>query len=499
MTQCYAFLNVLFFGFFALMPELSKANNAPNLPPIFLEKESMDSLTALLGHCYPILEATPNCATKTIELAAFVGFVFTGQQVPIVVQWSTGEFAHRISVTPSGSWSYDPLSNSTSAGCEQIHWRNTYTAVDSFFPGPIEIIGPEAACPDTQYELSVNENQGFSLTYQWSLGGTSQTQMIPGPGTYSVTVTDVYSCPTSAQIVIPESVPVAPILTGSLGVCAINDTGFVKVTNQFSTYLWENGDTSNTLTIYEPGTYAVTITNQIGCTRTGEFTVPPGPEVFPVLTGSLGLCSENDNGIVQVTIPFSSYIWDTGQTTNPISVTAPGTYTVTVTHFLGCTATNEFVIPNVDVPEILINMSTPAICPGQFSNLVADFGYSNYIWSNNDLGVSNIVTQAGTYTVTVTNSYGCSNTGSVTLDSLPTPPILINSTPFCPGSNSTITASGAPGIPSYLWSNAQTTNPISVNTPGTYSVTVSGANFCTNTASVVITQLPQGKRMKYNV
>jgi len=432
MTQCYTRFCLLFSFMLFLLPLSLKANGhptngapnkeaPPSKAPFQYSQATLDSLTAIYGHCNPITVAVPNCATKTITLSAFVQFLFSGQNLPIVVQWNTGEFAHSIIVTPPGAWEWDPLSDPNSSGCEQSHWENTYTAQGIFFDGPLVVNGPLGICPETEYELTVSGLDSVILTsVEWTPGGSSSIPLsINGPGTYSLTIEDEFGCPFTDNIIIPLSPPVLPILSGPIGMCSEADTGFVQV--------------------------------------------------FP---------------------NFNQYIWENGETTNPLMVTEPGTYTVTVTNHLGCTGTREYWIPATDVPEININMNLPALCPGQSSILTADFGYSNYSWSNNGQSVIIIVSQAGTYTVTVTNSFGCTNTGSATLDSLPTPPISISTTPFCPGGSSSLTASGAPGAPNYVWSNAQTTNPISVSTPGTYSVVVTGAGFCTNTASVVVTQLP---------
>ncbi|HLP93874.1 MAG TPA: hypothetical protein VK168_07535, partial [Saprospiraceae bacterium] len=344
---------------------------SPDGAPLRLTPNTLDSLSMIWGHCNPITVATPNCATQTIELAAFVQFLFSGQNLPIVVLWNTGEFAHKITVTPPGSWEYDPLSDPNSAGCEQVHWDNTYTAQGVFFDGPMEIIGPLGICPETEYELTVNGLDSVILTeIEWMPGGSSNIPLtIDGPGTYTLTIEDEFGCPFTDNITIPLSPPVQPVLSGPLGMCTEADTGFIQIFPNFSAYLWDNGQTTNPLTVYEPGTYTVTVTNN-----------------------------------------------------------------------LGCTGTKEFWVPATDVPEIGINMSVPAICPGQNSILSAPFGYTTYQWSNNINGAVFVTSQSGTYTVTVTNAYGCSNTGSVTLDSLPTPTINIATTPFCPGGSSTLTA-----------------------------------------------------------
>jgi hypothetical protein len=109
------------------------------------------------------------------------------------------------------------------------------------------------------------------------------------------------------------------------------------------------------------------------------------------------------------------------------------------------------------------------------------------LWSNSATTATTLVTEGGTYAVTITSSNGCANTTSsvVTVNSLPTAVITPDGpTTFCQGGSVTLTASGGTG---YLWSTAATTATIAASTSGTYTVTVTNANDCTNSTSSVVT------------
>src|SRR5690606_36686394 len=127
--------------------------------------------------------------------------------------------------------------------------------------------------------------------------------------------------------------------------------------------------------------------------------------------------------------------------------------------------------------------------------LTASGGVS-YSWSNGSIVVgtdaSLEVSEAGTYTVTVTGENGCTATASetVTLDDLlPTAAIANEGLELsCTVTSLTLTASG--GV-SYSWSNGSTVVGTSaafeVTAAGTYTVTVTGENGCTATASETVT------------
>jgi hypothetical protein len=128
------------------------------------------------------------------------------------------------------------------------------------------------------------------------------------------------------------------------------------------------------------------------------------------------------------------------------------------------------------------------ICPGASTTLTASGGTS-YAWSSGQNTAAITVSPASTttYTVTVTNASGCTATATrtVTINTLPTAAVTGTNT-ICPGASTTLTASGGT---SYAWSSGQNTAAITVSPASatTYTVTVTGANGCTATASRTVT------------
>lgn len=140
---------------------------------------------------------------------------------------------------------------------------------------------------------------------------------------------------------------------------------------------------------------------------------------------------------------------------------------------------------------ILCSVSTPSIsgstafCAGNNSNLSAPAGFT-YLWSNSVTTQLINVTSAGTYSVTITDIYGCSASNSAVVIVNPLPSISVagvNS--ICIGNNTTITASGAT---SYSWNTSAITNSIQVSpgSPTSYTVTGTDANSCVNSATVTV-------------
>jgi hypothetical protein len=110
----------------------------------------------------------------------------------------------------------------------------------------------------------------------------------------------------------------------------------------------------------------------------------------------------------------------------------------------------------------------------------------SYLWSNG--AITNIISgiAAGTYTVTVTDARGCTATAAILVtEAAQLVPTISGPTSFCPGNSTTLDAGN--GYSSYNWSTGSVTQTISVNTIGTFTVTVTNASGCTGSTSVSTT------------
>ena len=266
-----------------------------------------------------------------------------------------------------------------------------------------------------------------SSTYNYNWTGpnnfTANTQDINNlaPGTYNVTVTDANNatCTATATIVVnPGSPNPSPNITGSTTFCVGGYTTLDAGTG-YSSYLWSNGQTTQTINVSSPGPYSVTVTNNNGCTGTASVVVSQASNLSPTITGTLAICSGNST-ILDAGPGYSSYNWSNGQTTQTITVTQAGNYSVTVSDASGCTGTAQasVVVSQNPTPSITGNTT---ICAGTSTTLDAGSGYQSYLWSNNSQTQTINVTTAGTYSVTVTNSSGCTGSASVNVQVVPLP------------------------------------------------------------------------------
>ena len=161
----------------------------------------------------------------------------------------------------------------------------------------------------------------------------------------------------------------------------------------------------NSLTNIGAGTYQLQVTDANGCSIDTSFTLVNGGSGAAVITTNKPAFCANDSTDVCVTGNYTTYLWNTGATTNCITVKQAGNYYVTVTDGGGCTAeSNRLAITVNPLPPVSISVS---------GDTLKAYGAVSYQWYVNGNLIANatdsvyIAAQGGLYTVQVSNSYGC--------------------------------------------------------------------------------------------
>lgn len=262
-------------------------------------------------------------------------------------------------------------------------------------------------------------------------------------------------------------------------------------------YLWSPSATLSADTIANPvGTptvntsYVVQVTNpNNGCAATDTIAVQVNQLPVVGLANSAGVCM-GDTLTLSAAPGFTSYNWTTSETTQSIGVTAAGSYTVVVVDTNGCT--------NADTIQVVINPApTVAVSPdvsqcGGTTTLTSTASSGvNYSWNNGAFSPSILVSQSGTYVLTVTNAYGCTDRDTAVVAINDIPMVALGSdTSFCPGGSIQLTAVTDTGA-TYAWSTTESTQSINVTTTGQYSVTVTSSAGCVNADTVVVGLSPE--------
>ena len=264
-------------------------------------------------------------------------------------------------------------------------------------------------------------------------------------------------------------------------------------------------DAVNTLTDLPPGNYTVSATDATGASVTETISIKEPAVIGIDLVLLQDIVCFGGFGSVTVggmggTAPYT-YAWSNGATTPTVEGLTKGKYGVTVTDANGCTDSRNYWIkgPNTEL-NFSNSSSSPAGCgdaaDGQASVSVRG-GVSPYTyrWSSNATGATATGLVAGDYGVTVTDANGCAISRTVTVDGTPAPTVTAEQSQIvsCAGGTdgaAQATATGGTAPYAYVWSNGATTARITDVKGGTYQVTVTDANGCTDVAQVRINQSP---------
>lgn len=270
--------------------------------------------------------------------------------------------------------------------------------------------------------------------------------------------------------------------------------GSVTLTaNSGSQYLWSpGGATTRSITVTTSGSYTVRVTNSSGVNATSSAVAVTVSSTMtaPTITAS-GPTSFCTGGNVTLTSSTAgAYLWSNQATTQSITVSTAGNYTVRATTG-GCvatsTATTVSITTTAATPTVTASGSLN-ICPGRPITLTSSAA-SGYLWSNGATTRSIVVGSAGTYWVKGYGGPNCFAQSASKVTSLlsapATPTITPSGSTTLSTSNPSITLTSSTGT-TYSWLSGQTTRAITVNSQGSYRVTVTGSNGCAATSSTLL-------------
>ena len=353
-----------------------------------------------------------------------------------------------------------------------------------------------------------------ALSYSWDNGaGSSANASSLCAGTnYTLTVTDANSCAIDASSAPSEPTTLSLTTSGNDVSCNGLSDGDATVSVSGGTtaysYSWDDGTLQNTATASSlaAGSYTVTVRDANGCTDKETYTVG-APSAITLTTSSNDATCGNTNGNATVSASGGAggytYLWDDvgAQTTATASTIASGSYTVQVTDANGCVEPAIVAVSDTGGPTVSISNSVNVFCNGgntgiATSSVTGGATPYSYAWDDPDSQTGNTASGliAGTYSLTVTDNVGCTNSTSVTI----TEATALNTSTSgndltCNADGSgyvTVSATGGAGGYTYLWDDIgdQTISTATGLSAGTYNVTVTDASGCTAVDSVSITE-----------
>lgn len=404
----------------------------------------------------------------------------------------------------------------TSFDCVNYQTASASVTIQQINPVSVSIASTPVTCNGLSDGQATANVQGATapITYTWTPAGPNAPTLtgLP-PGTVSVSVEDANGCTASAtaQITEPPPLTIGNVQTQNIS-CYGGSNGSVTVTpaggNGGYTYTWTPAVSTNNQAInLSAGTYQFTVTDALGCQTSGQATVSEPPPLTVSITGTQDVsCFAGSNGSVTAQATGGTgqigYQWNTSPPQNGATATnlPAGSYTVTATDANGCTATATAQITEPPQLQVSITNVQHVSCFGGnngSATAVATGGSGTVTFAWNTMPVQTTATasnlSAGSYSVAAVDANGCLAGASVQI----TQPPLLTATATAQnaschaGSDGSISGTATGGTPNYTfsWNNGALTGPNHSNLPaGTYTLLVTDANGCTDTAQVTIGQ-----------
>lgn len=306
------------------------------------------------------------------------------------------------------------------AGAGPINVDYTYTAANgcsttasddyNVLAAPVVDLGNDT----TVCAITLDAGSGYD-SYQWNTADTTQLLDVVATGGYEVTVTDANGCVGTDDIVVIVNPIPAPVVTpGPVVEFCVGYPVTLSAQTGFVTYDWSNGSNADTTVVSMSDTIILVVTNQYGCEGTAEvIAIMNEPMTPPSITasGPLEFCV---GGSVNLNAGsgYASYLWNSGSTTQTITVIESGDYWPIVLDGNGCIDSSLQATPvtvTVWDPEPLIDLSGDDLTVSNAGDFVSFQWYRNGTpipgATSSSYNIS--ATGSGNYKVCVVDMNGC--------------------------------------------------------------------------------------------
>ena len=349
----------------------------------------------------------------------------TGGVPPYIYSWSNGDSAANLADLGAGLYL---LTVTDASGCSfnrgfKVEENSDLSVLLS--PNYLECY------QEGQGEILATVSGGTApFNYLWSTGATTQNVSGLNTGAYTLTVTDADGCSYKQATYIGiktlslSSSVVSPTCNGG-------DDGEISITGVRNgtepyTYVWDTGDTTETITGIPSGRYTVIVTDSFGCTLTKSINLADKKQLSLSFSVSPRDCNPDADAEVFLEGsggegPYEIYLGDS-MVTSPVILPGNGDYVFTMMDALGCETTKTLTISSSDNLNLTTNISQPS-CNGPETGsvvVIASGGTSpyRYEWFDGMIKASRDNLAPGTYDLQVVDANGCFKDASITIQEI---------------------------------------------------------------------------------
>ncbi|WP_020538983.1 choice-of-anchor L domain-containing protein [Lewinella cohaerens] len=461
------------------------------------------------------LNCTPaSLAAVPVDVNCFGG---SDGSVQINVVSGTGPFSYELDGVTNNNGAFSGLTANNYVGVvtdgDGCPGNISFVIAEPPSPNITEVIENPLDCNgDTDGALTVAITDGNGpYSFDWGSGITDSIVTGLNAGMYAVDLVDAGNCPFTLNIELTEPALLSTSVAADSVNCFGENTGQARVIPDGGvgpyTYLWDNGQLTDTAFLVTAGTYNVEVTDAMGCISNNTITVEEPPVLSAVVSSTPALCNTSNTGSLMVVpsggTPGYTYSWrDIGDnsivgTTAAVIDQFAGTYELVVTDGNGCTYTEEIQIGEPDVLELTNLQTNQPTCTGALDGnatveVQGGTGPYTITWDTGITGDNENALASGDHYVLVTDANMCTDSLAFMLDA----PIAVSvdisavATSCFQGTDGTATATptGGTGPYTYLWSNGDT-DPTATDLPaGMASVEVRDANNCLVVADIMVNE-----------
>ena len=440
----------------------------------------INPVLAIEGESFP--------TTCAIDCDGTLEVMVTGGLPDYTYEWITGETSDQIEDLCPGTYSVTVID---AAGTEII------ASYDVMAPEELSITADFSVfvCTDELGWIDIEVSGGTpDYSYNWSNGAFTEDISDLDPGLYFVTITDANGCELFESVDITVIDPVELVTEITDESCGGGEDGAIEIVFTIGQgpfiYEWSNGFLGPQIADLASGEYTVTVTDDNGCATTESFIVSQAGDIEVTFATDSTSCPGVSDGSIDITVTGGTlpyvFAWDNGADTEDLSDLPAGTYDIIIEDAGGCFWANSIEI--FDGPGIEIDGSvSDNIC---FGDSVGSIDISiqsggpaaGFTWSNSSIAEDIDGLKAGSYTVTVTSTAGCTVEGVYNVED--GEEILLSAdvtAASCNGGTDgaiDLTVDGGTDPYEFKWSSGESIEDIANLAQGQYNVTVTDFNGC---------------------
>lgn len=349
----------------------------------------------------------------------------TNTTIPVTYTWMPMGITNVTSISSLPPGTYTVIAK-TNGGCQ----GSSSFSITAGIPLQVTINSQATSCYGAKNgSVEILINSGVApYTYTWSPGGSSSNTLnMLSSGIYTVSYTSNNGCVGISTITVSEGMPLNVSLTYTNITCnGKNDATIQPIASGGTTpYTYTCLPTNNIGTLFSnlgQGTYTIIATSSEGCIGSSTQTISDPSLLSASMSFSNVSCPNYTNAIASIyvsggSVPYN-FQWSSNPsiTTNTIGSLTPGTYTCIIQDANSCILTQTFSLSNP--PSFSISVNSATICPNDYVMLIAS-GAQSYTWQPGNINSSfaNLSPDITTnYTITASNSSGCTQTTTTTIN-----------------------------------------------------------------------------------